>query len=199
MKRHRGRRIGLLGGSFNPPHEGHRHISLIALKRLGLDEIWWLVSPQNPLKGRGETRPLAERMRQAAAIARHPRIRISDLEARLGTRFTADTLTALRRRYPGDRFVWLMGADNLKQIPRWRRWQAIFAALPICVLDRGRDAHTALRGRAAQRYRRARRRPDRALVERTAPAWAYLFIRRHAAQSRLIRAGSGAGHRRQKT
>ncbi len=190
MKPVRGRRIGLLGGSFNPPHGGHRHISLLALRRLGLDEIWWLVSPQNPLKGTAETRPLDERMARARAVARHPRIRISDIETRLGTRFTADTLAALCRRWPQHRFVWLMGADNLKQIPRWQRWTRIFAAMPLCVLDRGRDAHTALRGPAAQRFRAARRPADRALAARPAPAWAYLFIRRHAAQSRLIRAGT---------
>ena len=119
----RRRRIGLLGGSFNPAHRGHRHISLLALKLLALDEIWWLVSPQNPLKPALGMAPFAARLAAARCVANHPRIKITDLEARLGSRFTAHTLAALRRRFPQTRFVWMMGADNLRQIPHWESWQ----------------------------------------------------------------------------
>ncbi|MBV9833149.1 MAG: nicotinate-nicotinamide nucleotide adenylyltransferase, partial [Alphaproteobacteria bacterium] len=114
------RRIGLLGGSFNPAHEGHVHISLEALKRLDLDEVWWLVSPQNPLKAANGMASLADRMEGARSVtATHPRLRVTDLERKLGTRYTIDTVRALRRRHPHARFVWLMGADNLRQLPRW--------------------------------------------------------------------------------
>ncbi|MBT4905881.1 MAG: nicotinate-nicotinamide nucleotide adenylyltransferase, partial [Rhodospirillaceae bacterium] len=131
--RHRGRRIGLLGGSFNPAHDGHRHISQLALARLGLDEVWWLVSPQNPLKSEAGMAPFESRLESADRIACDRRIRVSALEAELGTRYTADTLKALQNRYPAARFVWLMGADNLVQISRWRAWTQIFKTIPIAV------------------------------------------------------------------
>ncbi|MBM3560472.1 MAG: nicotinate-nicotinamide nucleotide adenylyltransferase, partial [Alphaproteobacteria bacterium] len=132
----RGLRVGLLGGSFNPAHDGHRYVSTEALRRLGLDEVWWLVSPQNPLKPAAGMAPLAERLAGARAVARHPRIRITALEARLGTTWTIDTIVALGRRFPGTRFVWLMGADNLVQIPRWRDWSSIFNRIAIAVIAR---------------------------------------------------------------
>ena len=111
--------IGLLGGSFDPPHQGHVHITIEALKRFGLDEGWWLVSPGNPLKAHGPA-PLAKRMAAARSVMQHPRVRVTDIEARLGTRFTFKTLEALFHRYPGVRFVWLMGADTLAQFHRWK-------------------------------------------------------------------------------
>lgn len=129
-------RIGLLGGSFNPAHAAHREISLTALHRLKLDQIWWLVSPQNPLKNRNGMAPLAQRLAGAQAMAAHPRIRVTAVEGRLGTRYTADTLRRLRLHYPGLRFVWLMGADNLSQIRYWEAWQEIARSMPIAVLDR---------------------------------------------------------------
>ena len=129
-------RIGLLGGSFNPAHDGHRTIGLRALRELRLDAVWWLVSPQNPLKPRAGMAPLAERLAGARRVARHPRIRASALEAALGTRHTVDTVAALRRRWPKARFVWLTGADNLLQMPAWRRWPALFRAVPVAVFDR---------------------------------------------------------------
>lgn len=132
----RNRTIGLLGGSFNPAHEGHRHISLYALKMLGLDAVWWMVSPQNPLKSTRETAPMRERMRHAEHVAYHPRIVVTDIEARIGTRYTVDTLKKLQQIYPDTRFVWLMGADNMHQIHRWRGWQKIFSQVPVCILDR---------------------------------------------------------------
>lgn len=127
--------VGLLGGSFDPPHQGHVQISLAALKRFDLDQLWWLVTPGNPLK---ENPPasMARRMGAARAMMDHPRVRISDIEARLGTRYTAETLRALRKAYPHVRFVWLMGADNLAHFHRWKDWQDILNTVPVGVLAR---------------------------------------------------------------
>ena len=183
-------RIGLLGGSFNPAHEGHRHISLLALKHLHLDELWWLVSPQNPLKSTNDMAPFAERLASARAMARHPRIRVSDIESRLHTRYTADTLHALRARFPQTRFVWLMGADNLAQIPRWERWTEIFQSVPIAVFDRATYSYRALAGKAAQRFakKRIEGRNAATLADHKAPAWVYFHARRHPASASSIRA-----------
>ena len=129
-----GLRIGLLGGSFNPAHGGHLHVSLTAMKRLRLDYVWWLVSPGNPLK---ETpAPLDKRLAGARAIARHPRLIVSDIEAQLGTRYTIDTVKALQRRFPFVHFVWLMGSDNLENFHHWRNWQEIARRLPLAVVQR---------------------------------------------------------------
>ena len=138
---------GLLGGSFNPAHHGHRRISLFALEALGLDEVWWLVSPGNPLKeGSGDMAPLAARLASARRMARRAPIRPTAIEARLGTRYTVDTLRALIRRYPRRRFIWLMGADNLGQFHQWREWRTIARIVPIAVIARpgyDRAAHAA--------------------------------------------------------
>ena len=130
------RRIGLLGGSFNPAHGGHRAVSLAALRALGLDEIWWLVSPGNPLKPRAGMAPLAARLASAQRAARASRIRPTAIERELGTVYTVDTLAVLVRRYPKHRFIWLMGADNLGEFHRWRDWRSIAATLPIAVIAR---------------------------------------------------------------
>lgn len=190
-------RIGLLGGSFNPAHDGHRHISLEALKRLRLDQAWWLVSPQNPLKEARETAPLAQRLVAAERVARHPRIRVTDIERRLGTRYTADTLRALVRAYPGARFVWLMGADNLVQIPRWHRWTTVFETVPVAVFARNPYSHTALAGMAARRYARWRLPANRAgaLADLAPPAWVFLPTRLHPASATAIRRSGGAAGR----
>jgi nicotinate-nucleotide adenylyltransferase len=128
---------GLLGGSFNPAHRGHRHVSLSAIRALDLGELWWLVSPGNPLKaGAGDMAPLAARLASARAMARRAPIRATAIEARLGTRYTIDTLTHLVRRYPNRRFIWLMGADNLAQFHRWKDWRRIAALVPIAVIAR---------------------------------------------------------------
>jgi nicotinate-nucleotide adenylyltransferase len=133
---------GLLGGSFNPAHGGHRRITLLAMEALGLEEAWWLVSPGNPLKPVEGMASLAPRVRSAQAQARRAPIRVTAMEREFGTRFTIDTLRALRRRYPRRRFVWLMGADNLAQLHRWRDWRAIAREMPIAVIARpGYDAH----------------------------------------------------------
>lgn len=135
-------RIGLLGGSFNPAHGGHRRITLFAIDALDLDEVWWLVSPGNPLKPAKGMAPLGARMHSAIAQARHARIRVTAIEAQLGTRFTVDTLAAIRQRFPQHRFVWLMGSDNLAQFHRWKDWRGIARAMPIAVIARpGYDAH----------------------------------------------------------
>ncbi|MFA7428979.1 MAG: nicotinate-nucleotide adenylyltransferase [Rhodospirillaceae bacterium] len=187
--------VGLLGGSFNPAHEGHRHISVEALKRLGLDEVWWLVSPQNPLKPVAGMAPVAERLAWAKAVARHPRIRVSALEADLGSTYTADLLAVLPVRFPRTAFVWLMGADNLAQIPRWKAWQSIFHRTPVAILDRGTYSYSALTGKAAQRFASARLpvRRARALAGEKPPAWVFLPIRRHAASATEIRARRDRG------
>jgi nicotinate-nucleotide adenylyltransferase len=153
---------GLLGGSFNPAHRGHRRISLQAIEALGLDEVWWLVSPGNPLKERhGDMAPLAARLASARAMARRSRIVPTAIEAELGTRYTADTMRALVRRFPNRRFIWLMGADNLAQFHLWRDWRRIARTMPIAVVARpGYDA-SALNAPAMGWLRRFVRRPCR--------------------------------------
>jgi nicotinate-nucleotide adenylyltransferase len=171
-----GMRIGLLGGSFNPPHAAHRAISLFALKRLKLDRVWWLLTPGNPLKDTGTLHGLAERAKAAREVAGDPRIDISCLEAVIGTRYTADTITHLRRRVSGVSFVWIMGADNLAQFHRWKDWRRIAADVPIAVIDRPPQSFRALAAPAAQalaRYRLPENQAPR-LADRQAPAWTFL-------------------------
>jgi nicotinate-nucleotide adenylyltransferase len=189
----RRRKVGLLGGSFNPAHQGHRYISLQAMKSLGLDEVWWLVSPHNPLKAGQGMLDLADRVRRARQVARHCHIRVTDIESRLGMRYTADTLGALRKKFPCLRFVWLMGADNLVQIPKWDRWTSIFETLPIAVLDRKPDTYKALSGLAAHRYERYHCPMHRAhsLVGSQSPRWVFLSCRRHPASATDIRQKTG--------
>src|SRR6476659_7332215 len=137
------KKIGLLGGSFNPAHRGHRRMSLAAMEALGLDEIWWLVSPGNPLKPKAGMAPYAARLAFARFVARRSRIRVSDFEAEAGTVYTIDTVTALLRRWPADRFIWLMGEDTVAQFHQWKDWRRLAAMLPIAVLSRpgyGADA-----------------------------------------------------------
>lgn len=186
---HDGRRIGLLGGSFNPAHDGHHYISAMALARLRLDEVWWLVSPQNPLKPETGMAPLKSRLASAASVARDRRIRVSDIETELGTRYTADSLKAIKTRYPAARFVWLMGADNLVQIPRWRAWTQIFNTIPIAVFARDSYDSRALSGLAAVRFNRARvpERAARLLPNSVSPAWAFLRIKPHPATATELR------------
>ncbi len=186
---HSGRRIGLLGGSFNPAHDGHRYVSQVALARLGLDEVWWLVSPQNPLKPEAGMAPFESRYESAVSVVRDRRIRVSAIEAELGTRYTSDTLKALRIRYPAARFVWLMGADNLIQIPRWRAWTQIFNTIPIAVIARDSYDSRALSELAAVRFRHARlpERAARLLPAAVTPAWAFLRIRPHPATATDLR------------
>lgn len=173
------RRIGLLGGSFNPAHEGHLHISREALRRLKLDEIWWLVAPQNPLKPVGGMAPFKRRIASARRMARHPRIKVLDIETRLGTRYTVDTVTVLQRIFPRTRFVFIMGADLLAQIRHWRRWSEIFGGIPIAVMARPTYCFKGLAELAARRYAHRRVAPGavRLLADRTPPAWTLLRIK----------------------
>lgn len=184
------RRIGLLGGSFNPAHEGHRHISLLALKRLRLDEVWWMVAPQNPLKSSRGMAPFEERVKAAIAVARHPRIRVSDVERRLGTQHTADTLAMLIPRFSKYRFVWLMGADNLLQISDWKDWQRIFRLVPIAIFSRPPYSKAAVLARSARVFadRRIVEARARSLATLTPPAWVFLNTPPHAASATRIRA-----------
>ena len=158
-----GLRIGLLGGSFNPAHQGHLHVSEVALKRLGLDYVWWLVTPQNPLKSHAGLAPLPDRMRQARGVAKHPRIVVMDIERTLGTRYSIDTLTALQRRFREIEFVWLMGSDNLAIFRRWRCWEEIVRRVPIAVVQRPGSVLAALSAKPMQRFARARATPGRRL------------------------------------
>ena len=180
----------MLGGSFNPAHDGHRHVAELARRRLRLDQVWLLVSPGNPLKPTGLMAPLADRLATARAIADGRRIVATDIERDLGTVFTADTVRALRRRFPCARFVWLMGADNLVQLPRWRRWHMIVANIPFAVLPRPTYNHRALAGLVAHRLAAARLAAHRApgLAATPAPAWAFLPVPQHHASASAIRA-----------
>ncbi|QYK43483.1 MAG: nicotinate-nucleotide adenylyltransferase [Paracoccaceae bacterium] len=182
----RGMVIGLLGGSFDPAHQGHAHISREAMKRLGLDAVWWLVSPGNPLKSRGPA-PLAARIARARAVMDHPRVTVTDVEVRMGTRFTAATLRGLRLRYPGVRFIWLMGADNLAQFHRWDRWQDILKMVPVAVAARPGQGARALLSPAG-RAMMARRQVPRGLRGAAAPAWAFVALPMVKASSSAIRA-----------
>lgn len=171
----RGLAIGLFGGSFNPPHAAHRAVSLLAMKRLQLDRVWWVVSPGNPLKDTAALPPLAERMATARALARHPRIDVTDLEAQIGTRYTIDTLKFLKARCPGVRFVWIAGADVLAEFHRWGAWQEIFRLVPLAFVDR-RSGPPALASPAAHRFA-AFRVPEAdaaTLPRRRPPAWVFL-------------------------
>jgi nicotinate-nucleotide adenylyltransferase len=170
-------RIGLFGGSFNPPHQGHLAASLTALKRLKLDRVWWLVSPQNPLKPKDGTPPLSERVAAARAFISDRRLLATGIEAKLGTRYTADTLAVLKARYPGVRFVLIIGADNFSGLPRWDRWTAIMETVPIAVVARPGYEFPALNAKPAQRYARARIPAEAAslLATRRPPAWTFLL------------------------
>lgn len=181
--------VGLLGGSFDPAHEGHVHITREALKRFGLDRVWWLVTPGNPLKAQGPA-PLPDRLARARLLMRHPRVEVTDLEVRMGTRFTAETLAGLIRHYPGVRFVWLMGADNLAQFHRWENWQWIMDSVPVGVLARPGGGASARLSPAARAFAAARLPQGAAgtLGHRHAPAWCYVSLPMVDLSSSAIRA-----------
>jgi nicotinate-nucleotide adenylyltransferase len=170
-----GMRIGLLGGSFNPPHQAHRDITLFAMKRLHLDRVWWLVTPGTPLKDQ-PPHGLAQRMEAARRLAHHPRIDVSCLESVIGTRYTIDTIAFLRRRCAAVRFVWIMGADNLAQFHRWKGWRGIADLVPMAVIDRPPESLRALSSPAAQALARHRIPEDHAaqLAAMPPPAWVFL-------------------------
>lgn len=184
-----GSRIGLFGGSFNPPHEGHAHIARLALTRLNLQEVWWLVSPQNPLKDAEDSSHFQSRLAQTIEVADHPRFRVSDLEQRLGTKFSIDIIRILINRFPNGRFVWIMGADNFIQLPRWRAWEAIMQEIPVAVFARPEHHIRAGLCQAAERFKSFRI-PEQnagALCDYRPPAWSLVMSQLHGASSTAIR------------
>ncbi|WP_429910771.1 nicotinate-nucleotide adenylyltransferase [Glycocaulis sp.] len=185
-----GMTVGLYGGSFDPPHAGHRHVALTARKRLGLDAVWWLVAPHNPLKADAPAR-LQARVDAVSALIPEPGHVISTIEDRLGTRYTIDIIRHLTERYPQVRFVWIMGADGLGSFHRWSNWREIAARVPICVIARGGTPLKWRLGRAARHLAGARFQPvaARALVKRGAPGWTYITAPLHAEASSLLRRG----------
>lgn len=184
-----GLRIGLFGGSFNPPHAGHRDASLLALKRLRLDAVWWLVTPGNPLKDTATLPPLDQRIAAAQTLAGHPRIHATGIEATFGTRYTVDTIVALKRRCPQLHLVWLMGADNLAQFHRWKRWRHIADLLPFAVVDRPADGLRALASPAAQALatRRIAETSAHLLPTLMPPRWSFLHGLKSPLSSTLLR------------
>jgi nicotinate-nucleotide adenylyltransferase len=185
-----GMRIGLFGGTFDPAHAAHRGASLLAMKRIGLDRVWWLVTPGNPLKDTRGLAPLEERVVAARALANHPRIDVSDLEAEIGTHYTYQTLRYLLRRCPHVHFVWIMGADNLRSFHRWRHWRDIARLVPIAVVDRLGPSLYASAGVAghALAYARMPESAAKALPERPPPAWIYLHGLKSPLSSTALRA-----------
>jgi nicotinate-nucleotide adenylyltransferase len=184
-----GERIGLLGGSFNPPHDGHLLASRLALSRLRLNRVWWLATPGNPLKSSTDLAALHVRLAASQALVDDPRIVVTGIESEIGSTYTLDTLRYLKRRATGARFVWIMGADNLAQFHRWRDWEEIAATFPMLVVDRPGSSFAPLSSRAGQALARWRR-PERdaaGLAMREAPAWVFLHGRRSALSSSALR------------
>lgn len=172
----RGQKIGLFGGTFDPPHQAHLAACLLAMKRLGLDRVWWMVTPGNPLKDTRHLAPLEQRLAAVRAMTRHPRIAVTGFEADIGTRYTYDTISYVLRRCPGAHFVWIMGADNLRSFARWEKWRRIADMIPIAVVDRLGPSLYASQGIAGQAMA-ASRIPEakaRSLPLRKPPAWVFL-------------------------
>ena len=182
-------RVGLLGGSFNPAHEGHLHVARQAMTHLRLDQLWLMVSPGNPLKSANGMAPFAQRLASAQKIADGRRIIATDIEQRLGTRYTWDTMRALTQRFPAQKFVWLMGADNLLQLPRWGNWLRIMHAMPMLVLPRPGATRPALAGQAALRFRKHRlpARSGLCLPMAAAPRWILLPVKENSASATALR------------
>jgi nicotinate-nucleotide adenylyltransferase len=185
-----GMRIGLFGGSFNPPHEGHRLVALTALRRAGLDALWVMVTPGNPLKDTAQLPHPAERFAAVKAFFRHPRIKVTDFETDLGVRYSWQTVDFLLRRAPGVKFVWVMGADNLAGFHRWRRWRDIARKMPILVVDRPGSTHRATLGGVGAWFCRARLPETQAalLCDRLPPALVLLHGPRSPLSSTQLRA-----------
>ena len=183
--------IGLFGGSFDPAHAGHVALTKHALRRFGLDQVWWLVTPGNPLKSHGPA-PLADRMVQARTIMRHPRVHVTDIEAQLGTTYTAQTIAALQDRYVHTRFVWLMGADNLAQFHRWKDWRQIIETTPVGIIARPDARLSPISARAARIYRDARvsAKHSRQLGHLSGPAWCYVNMPLMPISSSALRSGA---------
>jgi len=185
-----GLKIGLFGGTFDPPHAAHRAACLLAMQRLGLDRVWWLVTPGNPLKDTRGLAPLAERIAAAEKLANNPRIIVTGVEAEMRTRYTYDTVRQLIARCPGVHFVWIMGADNLRSFHRWQKWRGIAALVPIAVVDRLGPSLYATAGTAGQALARFRIRESaaRSLPLRRPPAWVFLHGLKSPLSSTALRA-----------
>lgn len=188
-----GMAVGVFGGSFNPAHDGHAHVAETALRRVGLDRVIWLVSPQNPLKSASQTAPLDQRMASARAMATGPSMIVSDFETRAGTQWTVDTLRALKARHPGVRFVWLMGSDNLASFHRWRGWTDIMTMMPMAVVARPGTMLESRSAPAARRFasHRVSSREAQALPYLEAPAWTYLRAPLNGSSSTALRQRRG--------
>lgn len=187
----RGRTVALYGGSFNPAHKGHRRVARECLKRLGVDVVWFMVSPGNPLKDAGHMADFTRRFDSInSLVGTHPRMMVTDIEARLGTRYSADTIAALQTLMPHTRFIWVMGADNLDTFDKWASWQKIARSLPIAVFDRPGYSIRGLNSRFARRFASYRTTPE-TLVQSNTPAWAFLTIPRHPASATRLRQQMG--------
>lgn len=190
----KGMQVGLFGGSFNPPHAGHALVAEIALRRLALDQLWWMVTPGNPLKSARELAPLAERLRMSEKLAEDPRIKVTAFEASYRLRYTADTLALVKKRNPGVDFVWVMGADNLRDFHRWQRWRKIAMTFPIAVIDRPGSTLSFLSSVLAKTFDYARIDEGDAsrLARMSAPAWTFIHGPRSSLSSTALRASGGA-------
>ena len=188
--------VGLFGGSFNPPHAGHALVAEIALRRLALNQLWWIVTPGNPLKAKGELAPLAERVRLSEQFAGDPRIKVTAFEAHHHVRYTADTLALVKARNPGVDFVWIMGADNLRDFHRWQRWRQIATTFPIAVIDRPGSTHSFLSSVVAKTFDYARVDEDDAprLARMRAPAWTFIHGPRSSLSSTALRLAASGRH-----
>ncbi len=186
----KGLAVGLFGGSFNPPHAGHGLVAEIALRRLALDQLWWIVTPGNPLKSGNELAPLAERLKLSEQVAQNPRIKVTAFEAAHNVRYTADTLALVRARNPGVDFVWVMGADGLRDFHRWQRWRKIVMTFPIAVIDRPGSTLSFLSSMVAKTFDYARVDEIDAprLARMKAPAWTFIHGPRSLLSSSAIRA-----------
>ena len=182
--------VGLFGGSFNPPHKGHALVAEIALRRLGLDQLWWIVTPGNPLKSHGNLAPLAERLKQCEALAADPRIKVTAFEKTIGTSYTARTLDFVKARNPRARFIWIMGADNLASFHRWQQWRHIAMTFPIAVIDRPGSTLAYLSSKMARTFDYARVDEEDAgvLWKKKAPAWTFIHGPRSTLSSTALRA-----------
>lgn len=187
-----GARIGVMGGTFNPPHAGHVEISRTAMRRLKLDQLWWVVTPGNPLKENGGLPATAERVAACRALIHDPRVVVTSFEEELGAPYTAGTLAFLKTHFPSAHFIWVMGADNLAGFHRWQRWREIATAMPIAIIDRPSWRLKALASPAAQALERARIPENRAgeLTRRKAPAWVFLTSRLSPLSSTMLRSGA---------
>ncbi|MBO3758164.1 nicotinate-nucleotide adenylyltransferase [Ciceribacter sp. L1K22] len=185
----RGMVVGLFGGSFNPPHQGHALVAEIALRRLGLDQLWWIVTPGNPLKSRAALAPLGERLALSEGLAKDPRIKVTAFEKNLGTSYTASTLATVKARNPHVRFIWVMGADNLKGFHQWQHWQRIANTFPIAVIDRPGSTLSYLSSKMARTFDFARIDEEDAgvLWKKPAPAWTFIHGPRSTLSSTALR------------